>query len=105
MRRPPRLTLSDILFPSAALFLAPVWQRRPAGCRASRSRRGLGASGSWLPPSAPPSAPRWSRGRPLGRGLHEAVEAGVEHALLVLAVLEDGAQGVDRKSTRLNSSH
>src|SRR3546814_15563950 len=99
IRRPPRFTRTDTLFPYTTLF---------------RSIRGFGV----IAANAAAGFPRRSLLKPVGDGQAHGFEEGgvVELRLVALAAVgEDGDDRVagpqlfgeaeDRKSTRLNSSH
>src|SRR3546814_10018745 len=98
LRRPPRSTRTDTLFPYTTLFRS--WHRvaaarrhgadlRPDGDRADRKVSGPPGGHTMKPAWAPrTSPPPWS-----------TAILGVALGLAILAL------GGDRKSTRLNSSH
>src|SRR3546814_20322659 len=84
VRRPPRSTRTDTLFPYTALFRSAASNRRFASICAS-----VGSS-----------APARSLRPPEGAGSQRIVTRGARHA-----IVQSRRNCSDRKSTRLNSSH
>src|SRR3546814_13468000 len=98
IRRPPRSTLTDTLFPYTTLvrsfwiLSANSWMQTPAGWAMNEQGQFVPA-GSWIDIIFNPSFPY--------RLVHTVIAAFLTTALVVGGV---GAWQ-DRKSTRLNSSH
>src|SRR3546814_20068403 len=109
IRRPPRYTRTDTLFPYPTLFLsdrsAPVGRDLLAGHgRSSAKPGGVPAAAALEIPPLQGRAPRPlnpMQEPEMNRILSDAIDAhgGFERWRSVAAI------GVDRKSTRLNSSH
>src|SRR3546814_11811022 len=97
IRRPPRSTLPDTLFPDRTLF-------RSAGCVQPRQQRELAVGGM-----ADPVDPALEDLARIGVDMHRRALTGGEPADLGLTDVRldpDRRRVVqDRKSTRLNSSH
>src|SRR3546814_13631836 len=79
IRRPPRSTRTDTLFPYTTLFRSDAEARHVQRVAVGAIQAGLGAQGKW---------------KTVGCHL-------LAYALIVIAV----GVAIDRKSTRLNSSH
>src|SRR3546814_3504950 len=111
IRRPPRSTRTDTLFPYTTLFRSNVWPEclvatlRRRSCRSGSARRGGRESGgrpqAMIPGPRLLAADYWvgtvgslgAGGAPAPPGIDGSEVAGVSEGR------------VDRKSTRLNSSH
>src|SRR3546814_2123437 len=122
IRRPPRSTRTDTLFPYTTLFRSDRVEReqRIAGEVHLRhqARRDAGAEQREVDVVGPPGIGVVAPG--IGAGLHriEAVdtlcvgdaasaaeEVGIERRVVLVRLMDVAAGGVDRKSPRLNSSH
>src|SRR3546814_14605614 len=113
IRRPPRSTRTDTLFPCTALFRslrhlqgAAVRLGHAGGAPPLLLLRGVGLQPAGhslaLPTTGVPAAPPGAGGRPPGFGLAVSKGAAAGGAF----VLCSGQTATkDRKSTRLNSSH
>src|SRR3546814_18499070 len=103
IRRPPRATRTDTLFPYTTLFRSPG-SFHSAGFSASAfssSRRRAAASTSKMPPQQDQRLTDLV-GHRLNFGAHGGFLATVRLSLPARGRQETG---IDRKSTRLNSSH
>src|SRR3546814_11099695 len=98
IRRPPRSTLTDTLFPYTTLFRSPD-KRRNHG-RAPHAAAGIDLR-------AYPAVARHQLEADVVQAHGGAVLLARDHGDLELArqIGEFGMEGRDRKSTRLNSSH
>src|SRR3546814_15811003 len=96
IRRPPRSTRTDTLFPYTTLFRSKTMHREMA-------REGLyrATSDYAIFDTADPEARR-PLGRVVARGLSDEIN---DRHYLIVDGIDGRAHYVDRKSTRLNSSH
>src|SRR3546814_7454192 len=97
IRRPPRSTRTDTLFPYTTLFRSPRHHARIIGVRLGVVEAGLDAEAVE------------GRGQPVGEGLAIADFEPLDRRAVAIArhgdLEGDLVDRLDRKSTRLNSSH
>src|SRR3546814_949304 len=122
LRRPPRSTRTDTLFPYTTLFRSAGLSRQTLGGLAQQFYTGIGQQGVWaaggLEPMLDEGREAFALDHRLELHLHldTAMQCGIGRALQGLrqAGVTDQPHGdqvarvereVDRKSTRLNSSH
>src|SRR3546814_6505643 len=127
IRRPPRSTRTDTLFPYTTLFRSPSFGSQLPGERTERrcrwirfegavGQQGVGGAIACLPPKLPASLGSVTPGQPAGDDsdnlaiefralLRRKVDR--SHAALEIGPIKltDLGHESDRKSTRLNSSH
>src|SRR3546814_8152624 len=102
IRRPPRSTLTDTLFPYTTLFRSRL-RRHPADRHAEHGKRGEAAH-----QQARPVRRLQSRMRDADAAREYAVDAEAEQISaqhIVIGHQSRKAAGKDRKSTRMNYSH